>query len=90
MKRTKLELNEDDIFSNKYFIINKILLKSVGLWPYQDVWVKRVMRTFLIVCIYSMMIPQVPNIFKTFLFMYLQDQDGQLVFIFSTKYAFFV
>ncbi|XP_031776906.1 uncharacterized protein LOC107981895 [Nasonia vitripennis] len=57
--KKKSELKEEDIFSNKYCIFNKKLLKIIGFWPYQSTWVKRAMRIFIIVSICSIMVPQV-------------------------------
>ncbi|NP_001177556.1 odorant receptor 170 [Nasonia vitripennis] len=57
-RKAKSGLREEDIFNNKYFILNKKLLALVGLWPYQDARLKRVVRILLVLCIYSMMIPQ--------------------------------
>ncbi|XP_031789371.1 odorant receptor 170 isoform X3 [Nasonia vitripennis] len=58
-KKTKSEIKEEYIFSNKYFIFNKMMLKSTGLWPYQDVWLKRGMMILYITGFFSLMIPQV-------------------------------
>ncbi|XP_031789372.1 odorant receptor 170 isoform X4 [Nasonia vitripennis] len=63
-KKTKSEIKEEYIFSNKYFIFNKMMLKSTGLWPYQDVWLKRGMMILYITGFFSLMIPQMRFIYE--------------------------
>ncbi|OXU24539.1 hypothetical protein TSAR_015607, partial [Trichomalopsis sarcophagae] len=58
MKATS-DLKEEDIFSNKYLITNKKLLTSVALWPYQNSRLKKAMAILFVMCIFSVMIPQV-------------------------------
>lgn len=40
------------------------MLKSVGLWPYQNVLFKNVVRVAIVAYVYSIMIPQVEKFSK--------------------------
>uniref|UniRef100_A0ABD2WQB5 Odorant receptor n=1 Tax=Trichogramma kaykai TaxID=54128 RepID=A0ABD2WQB5_9HYME len=51
-------MNPDEVFDNKYFRLNRTLLKQVALWPYASTSSKVVKRIFIIVCFYSMSLPQ--------------------------------
>lgn len=71
-------LDPNEVFNNKYFILNKRLLMVMFIWPYQKKYVKKYVNTFVVVAIHTMMIPQVfnyditnifcMNFFKSFFF----------------------
>ncbi|OXU24312.1 hypothetical protein TSAR_001596 [Trichomalopsis sarcophagae] len=58
------KVNNGDVLSVGYWKLNKLMLKSVGLWPYQKSSTKMCIRTFIFIAIYSMMIPQIIRTFE--------------------------
>ncbi|XP_014227051.1 odorant receptor 9a-like isoform X1 [Trichogramma pretiosum] len=51
-------MNPDEVFDNKYFRLNRTLLKQVSLWPYESTSTKVIKRIFIMVGFYSMSLPQ--------------------------------
>uniref|UniRef100_A0ABD2WAK8 Odorant receptor n=1 Tax=Trichogramma kaykai TaxID=54128 RepID=A0ABD2WAK8_9HYME len=51
-------MNPDEVFNNKYFRLNRTLLKQVSLWPYESTSTKVIKRIFIMVGFYSMSLPQ--------------------------------
>ncbi|XP_072743849.1 uncharacterized protein [Anoplolepis gracilipes] len=54
-----------DFDSNRYYALNRAMLSSVGLWPYQNAWPIRIQRFSVITCIISFIIVQLLT-FTTF------------------------
>ncbi|OXU17576.1 hypothetical protein TSAR_002007 [Trichomalopsis sarcophagae] len=52
-------LDSSEVFSNKYFILNKKLLILIFIWPYQKKHLGIFVNTFIILAIHTMMIPQI-------------------------------
>ena len=48
-----------DIYNSRYFVVNKKLLTTFGLWPYDNPAKKFFVRTFLVVFIFISSLPQV-------------------------------
>ncbi|XP_029168291.1 uncharacterized protein LOC114938467 [Nylanderia fulva] len=54
-----------DFEGSRYYVFNRIMLSSIGLWPYQKTWPIRIQRFFCIICIISSIIVQLLT-FTTF------------------------
>nr|QHN69146.1 odorant receptor 18 [Sirex nitobei] len=48
-----------DLFDNRYYKINKMLLRIIGRWPYQSPFEGRVFLTLLLILTGSQLIPQI-------------------------------
>lgn len=49
--RAVIRTAEMDFDGSRYYTINRVMLSSVGLWPYQNVWFTRVQRVFYFACV---------------------------------------
>lgn len=64
-KRTSVShAAEMDFDGSRYYKINRMMLSSIGLWPYQNVWLTRIQRVFCLVCLVSLTIFQVFRRFR--------------------------
>lgn len=50
---------EMDFGGSRYYTLNRMMLSSVGLWPYQKAWPIRIQRFSCIICVVSWIIVQV-------------------------------
>ncbi|XP_016845722.1 odorant receptor 137 isoform X3 [Nasonia vitripennis] len=56
-----------DIFDRRYFVLNKALLRSTGLWPYEDRRKKLYIRTFVnLILGICVIFPQIVRIYNYF------------------------
>ncbi|XP_019699711.1 odorant receptor 49a-like isoform X2 [Harpegnathos saltator] len=46
-----IRVAEMDFDGGRYYTINRVMLSTVGLWPYQSVWFTRIQRVFCLVCL---------------------------------------
>lgn len=66
-----------EFFEQKYYTVFKNVLKLTGVWPFQELWLRNVLATF-IACVYvSILIPQVYILTETFI-----NQFKYLIIIF--------
>ncbi|KAL7294340.1 hypothetical protein TKK_0012350 [Trichogramma kaykai] len=55
-----------DYFNSRYFIINKLLMSSVGIWPYENNVKKLCLKSFFITFIFISALPQIYGLYKHF------------------------
>lgn len=51
-----------DVYNSDYFIVNKLSLTSIGLWPYQNTKTKFISRIFITLAMIAVIVPHVRNI----------------------------
>jgi len=54
-------LTEMDFDGSRYYMLNRVMLSTIGLWPRQNVWHIRIQRIFCLLCIVSAIIFQVSS-----------------------------
>lgn len=52
-------LAEMDFDGSRYYMLNRVMLSSIGLWPYQNAWHIQIQRIFCLFCFISCIILQV-------------------------------
>lgn len=50
---------EMDFDGSRYYTLNRVMLSSIGLWPYQKAWPIRIQRFSCVTCVISCIIVQV-------------------------------
>ncbi|XP_012057615.1 PREDICTED: uncharacterized protein LOC105620733 [Atta cephalotes] len=78
-----------DFDGSRYYTLNRMMLSSIGLWPYQNMWHIRIQRISCLFCVISCIITQLCQI------VILPDQRNDLValyiiFIFCHFYYMFI
>ena len=56
-----------DCFDNRYFYINKLFLKCIGQWPYQNTLRKRLIQSVIILALLISLVTTVILCTKRFL-----------------------